>query len=206
MLVSAFGMQLHASVTVDGRDRRRLERVCRYLLHPPFAQNAVRLMPDGHVRVSFKRVSKTGAAYAQMSPQTFLARLCALVPPPGFHHVRYYGVLAGRHALRKAVAPSSSRELEATQLALFVRRGDHELPAVTGRLHDAQVGDRPPIASWSTLLARVFRVDVSVCARCGVPMRIVLAVTDPHDIAAHLHRARAPPRPPPPGQTELFDC
>ena len=32
--VSAFGMQLHAATTVDGRDRRRLERVCRYLLSP----------------------------------------------------------------------------------------------------------------------------------------------------------------------------
>jgi hypothetical protein len=29
MLVSAFGMQLHAAVTVDVRDRKRLERVCR---------------------------------------------------------------------------------------------------------------------------------------------------------------------------------
>jgi hypothetical protein len=41
MLVSAFGMQLHAAVTVDGRDRKRLERVCRYLLRPPFAHDAV---------------------------------------------------------------------------------------------------------------------------------------------------------------------
>lgn len=31
LLVTAFGMQLHAAVTVDGRDRSRLERLCRYL-------------------------------------------------------------------------------------------------------------------------------------------------------------------------------
>ena len=35
MLVRGFGMQLHAAVTVDGRDRKLLERVCRYLLRPP---------------------------------------------------------------------------------------------------------------------------------------------------------------------------
>jgi hypothetical protein len=34
MLVSGFGMQLHAAVTIDGRDRKRLEPVCRYLLRP----------------------------------------------------------------------------------------------------------------------------------------------------------------------------
>jgi hypothetical protein len=55
---------------------------------------------------------------------------------------------------------------------------------------------------------RSFRVDVTLCARCGGPMRIVAAVTDPDDIAAHLHgdgvRARGPPRPTPPGQILLF--
>ena len=30
-------MLLHAAVTVDGRDRKRLERVCRYLLRPPYS-------------------------------------------------------------------------------------------------------------------------------------------------------------------------
>jgi len=137
--------------------------------------------------------------------RSLLARLCALVPPPGFHHVRYYGVLASRHALRRSVAPGSNRQHPPMQLALFVRRGDHELPAVTGRLHDGQLDDRPPNRlSWMTLLARVFRVDVSVCGRCGGPMRVVRAVTDPDAIATHLHGARAPPRPAPPGQTNLF--
>ncbi|MCB9706356.1 MAG: transposase [Myxococcales bacterium] len=32
--VSAYGLHLHAATTVDGRDRRRLDRVCRYLLRP----------------------------------------------------------------------------------------------------------------------------------------------------------------------------
>jgi hypothetical protein len=38
-----------------------------------------------------------------MSPDKFLARLCALVPPPGAHAILYYGVLAGRHTLRSRV-------------------------------------------------------------------------------------------------------
>ena len=32
MTLSAFGMNLHAATTADGRDRKQLERICRYLL------------------------------------------------------------------------------------------------------------------------------------------------------------------------------
>ncbi len=41
MTLSAFGMNLHAATTADGRDRKQLERICRYLLRPPFAHDAV---------------------------------------------------------------------------------------------------------------------------------------------------------------------
>ncbi len=47
LTVFAFGMQLHAATTVDGRDRKQLERLCRYMLHPPFAHDAVQALPDG---------------------------------------------------------------------------------------------------------------------------------------------------------------
>ena len=48
--VSAFGMHLHSATTIDGRDRKRLERVCRYLLRPPFAHDAVEALADGRGR------------------------------------------------------------------------------------------------------------------------------------------------------------
>jgi hypothetical protein len=53
------------------------------------------------------------------------------------------------------------------------------------------------------LLARVFLIDVSVCSRCGGPTCIVRAVTEPDAIATELDEARAPSRPPPPGQLKL---
>ena len=83
MTLSAFGMNLHAATTADGRDRKQLERICRYLLRPPFAHDAVTALPGGRVRVSFKAPWRSGTAYADMDAQQFLARLCALVPPPG---------------------------------------------------------------------------------------------------------------------------
>jgi hypothetical protein len=84
MLVSAFDMHLHAAVTVDGRDRRRLERVCRYLLRPTFARDAVTRTTDCNVRVDFKAPRRSGASYAEKTLDTFLARLCALVDLPTF--------------------------------------------------------------------------------------------------------------------------
>jgi len=124
MLVRGFGMQLHAAVSVDGRDRKRLERVCRYLLRPPFALDAVQRTADGQVWVHFKKPNRFGATYAQMSPHTFLARLCALVPPPRAHTVLYYGVLSAHHGLGSAVVPHADEPApEPKQLALFVCSG-----------------------------------------------------------------------------------
>ncbi len=198
MLVRGFGMQLHAAVTVDGRDRKRLERVCRYLLRPPFALNAVQRTADGQVRVHFKKPNRFGATFAQMTPDTFLARLCALVPPPPrAHTVLYYGVLSAHHKLRCAVVPK--------QLSLFIPRGQLELFAITTTLLEAQLRDAAPSRlSWMKLLARVFRVDISVCSRCSGPMRVTRAVTTPQEIPAELRGARPPPRAPPVGQLLLF--
>ncbi|MFY0535288.1 transposase zinc-binding domain-containing protein [Nannocystis pusilla] len=84
LTMTAFGMHLHAATTVDGSDRKQLERVCRYMLRPPFAHDAVQALPDGRVRVLFKTPWRSGVAHADMTPDKFLARLCALVPRPAF--------------------------------------------------------------------------------------------------------------------------
>jgi hypothetical protein len=206
MTASAFGMSLHTATCVDGRDRKQLERVCRYLLRPAFAHDAIVAMPDGQVRIHFKQPSRTGATFTQVPRDTFLARLCALVPPPSFHMVRYYGVLAGRHALREAVAPRSHPDVrDPVQLPLFEARGGLELAAITRVESSGPSRDLSPNRlSWARLLARVFAIDVELCRLCGGRMRVVRAVTDPDDIAAQLHGARAPPRPTSPGQVELF--
>ncbi|NRA98125.1 MAG: transposase [Planctomycetes bacterium] len=209
-------MQLHADVAVDGRDRARLERLCRYMLRPPFAQNAVEETADGQVRVHFKKPRRSGATYAQMRPETFVARLCALVPPPRKHTVLYYGVLSARHRLRACVLPQREREQEDgpegrpedgrhKQLALFVPMGCVER-AGTGTLLERQLKRAAPSRlSWAVLLARVFGIDGLECGRCGGPMRIVAVVKTADAIAAELHGARPPPKPSPPGQLGLFD-
>ena len=186
LTVSALGMHLHAATTVDGRDRKRLERVCRYLLRPPFAHDAVQALPDGRVRVHFKAPWRSGAAHADMSADKFLARLCALVPPPGFHMTRYFGVFASRHHLRPRILPPSVVPASGQQLALGLDDDDSRGAA-------AESSARPRRIGWANLLARVFAVDVTICRKCGGRMHIRDVVTDPGDIARILHGARAPP-------------
>ena len=41
-------------VAIAAEDRPRLERLCRYLLRPPVAQERLTLLPDGRVLVTLK--------------------------------------------------------------------------------------------------------------------------------------------------------
>ena len=165
------------------------------------------------MRVKFKAPQSSGRSFVDLDRDTFLARLAALVPPPWFNTIRYYGVLSGRHALRPSILPPHASD-EPRQLTLFEKRGRLELPS-PGALasiekrplrdkHDEPRDPSPSRLAWATLLARVFAIDVQVCSRCGGPMKVRRAVTDPSRIAAMLHGARPPPQPPPPGQLALW--
>jgi hypothetical protein len=48
------GMSLHADVAVPARDRRRLERLCRYVARPPLAHDRLEARPDGRVALRLK--------------------------------------------------------------------------------------------------------------------------------------------------------
>ena len=126
-------MHLHAATTVDGRDRQQLERLSRNLLRPPFANDAVQALEGGRVRVHFKAPWRRGIAHADMDADKFLARLCALVPPPGFHMVRYFGVLASHHHLRPRVVPGPGAELPGQQLTLAFAGRDSAEPDAVGK-------------------------------------------------------------------------
>lgn len=200
LVVSAHGLNLHAATVVDGRDRRRLERLCKYLLRPPFSRDAVHRLPDGRVALELPRKGRC----IEMTAEQFIAKLVALVPPPYFNLVRYAGVFHNRHHLRPLIMPPPQRaDAPPHQLALFDVAGK-PLPA-TPPTRDS-TPPAMPRRSWAWLLAYVFSTDVTRCPRprCGGRLRIVEVVRDPDAIALHLHGARAPPRPPPPGQLSLL--
>lgn len=99
------GMSLHADVTVPARDRKRLERLCRYAARPPIATDRLEALPDGRLAYRLKTRWRDGTTHVLMERRELLERLAPLIPPPRAHQVRYHGLLAPCASGRDRVVP-----------------------------------------------------------------------------------------------------
>lgn len=190
------GFNVHASISVGARDRARLERLCRYLLRPPIALERLEEHPSGKLRYSLKKPWSDGSVAVLLEPEDLLSRLCAIIPPPRFHMLRYFGVLSSHASRRREVVPSApALAAMGKQLGLFEKGvAEEEAP--------------PRRKPWAWLLRHVFQVDVTTCPACGRAMRLLETATSPEAVARLLAKhglgARAPPaaagRQAPPGQ------
>ncbi|MBM3274372.1 MAG: transposase [Candidatus Sericytochromatia bacterium] len=54
---------------IDGRDRRRLERMCRYMARPPLCAERLERQDDGKVRYSFSAPWKDGTRAVVLAPR-----------------------------------------------------------------------------------------------------------------------------------------
>ena len=127
-----------------------------------------------------------------MDPITFLSRLAALIPPRRSHVLSYYGVLAAAAARRNEIVPAPPEDSERTPHPCNVGKPP-KAPAKPNRL-------RPERIPWSTLLQRVFLIDILRC-NCGGRRRVLTMVRDPAAIVrilSHLGLPTGfPPRGPP---------
>jgi hypothetical protein len=48
------GINLHAKVVVDGRDRERVQRLVRYITRPPLAEERLHRLQDGRIQLMLK--------------------------------------------------------------------------------------------------------------------------------------------------------
>jgi hypothetical protein len=198
------GFSLHAGVMVPAEDRAGLEKLCRYILRPPFAQGRLEETSGGRLLYTYRRSDTGRTAVLVMTPQELVARLADLVHPPRVHTVRYHGVFAPRSRWRQSVIPSGSVEADCERRCgvpdggLRSSRGqDEEEPAPAVRARRL---------SWAALLARVWGPDALKCWRCGGQVRLTGFVTDREAIDKVLRRrglpterptlspARAPPQ------------
>jgi hypothetical protein len=124
-VAEALGVNVYAKQLVDGRDRAQLERLARYVLRPPLSQERLERRDDGRLQLTLKSVWKDGTRALLLEPHALLVRLCAAIPPPGFHMTRYFGVLSSHSAHRHEVVPAlaeperfQAEPAEGDQLAL----------------------------------------------------------------------------------------
>jgi hypothetical protein len=69
------GMSLHADVAVPAIDRKRLERLCRYVARPPLALDRLETMPDGRLAYRLKTRWRDGTTHVVMERHELLERL-----------------------------------------------------------------------------------------------------------------------------------
>ncbi|MBX3028226.1 transposase [bacterium] len=210
------GFDLHADAAVRAGDRRRLERLCRYVLRPPVAQDALELTAEGRVLLRLRRPWRDGTRAIGFEPSELLEKLAALVPRPRANLLLYHGAFAARGCWRVARASAPRAEGEAAPAAAPTAGApvppSPARSAVASPAPVAPTGPRAPPpggyvrprhVAWAELLRRTFALDVLACPDCGGRLRLLATIADPRVIArilGHLGLPREPPRPAPPRQ------
>jgi hypothetical protein len=220
--VAGGGFSLHAGVAVPARDRKRLERLCRYVARPPVATERLSRLAGTRLLYRLKRRWRDGTTHMVFEAEELLEKLVSLVPPPRAHQVRYYGVLAPCAGRRAEVVPQVF-EAEAPDLPGVMSTQEareltdpHSAPCPgSGRAREGhgRSSPEPPVGPerssrlgppgrprrlpWAELMRRVFAVDVLKCPACGGPMRILAAIHAPDVVRAILESMGLPSRAPP---------
>lgn len=214
---SVGGVSLHANVAVPARDRRRLERLCRYVARPPVATERLSRLADGTLLYRLKHRWRDGTTHVVFAPQELVEKLAALVPPPRFHLARYHGILGPCASERDRVVPAgagpSHRPAPCSRGTAMEESTPHcgagssaSLPASLSPEPASEEGTPAPAPmprsrrlAWAELMQRVFALDVLECPRCHERMRLVAAIHAPEATTAILECLGLPARAPPPG-------
>ena len=129
------GFDLHANTSVRANSRATLERLCRYLLRAPVAEDRLSLAPDGSLLVRLKTPWRDGTSHIALQPRELLEKLAALIPRPYVNLIVYHGVLAPNAKWRREVV-DFGRPLSSTTPGLVDRarlRGSSHRRAASAR-------------------------------------------------------------------------
>lgn len=194
------GFSLHAGVAAKAHQRKKLERLCRYITRSAVSEKRLSLTPGGNIRYQLKTPYRNGTTHVIFEPLDFMAKLAALVPRPRVNLTRYHGVFAPNSKHRALVTPA--------------KRGKGKRLKKSDQPNDSSIAaERRATMSWAQRLKRVFNIDIETCSTCGGAMKVIASIEDPvviHKILDHLETKttvsnafllpdnRAPP------QTDLF--
>jgi hypothetical protein len=196
------GFSLHAGVAARANERRKLERLCRYISRPAVSEQRLALTPNGNIRYQLKTPYRDGTTHVIFEPLDFIARLAALIPRPRVNLTRFHGVFAPNSKYRARVTPA--------------KRGKGSTVSHTDKVSDETPtpAERRASMTWAQRLKRVFNIDIAICQACGGQVRVIACIEDPVVISkiltyladkalsakpVPLPESRAPP------QVRLFD-
>ncbi len=144
------GFSLHAGVVARADERKKLERLCRYISRPAVSEKRLALTANGNVRYQLKTPYRDGTTHVIFEPLDFIARLAALVPKPRVNLTRFHGIFAPNSKHRAAVTPA--------------KRGKGTKRPATGDSAEQTPAERRASMSWAQRLERVFGIDVDKSA------------------------------------------
>jgi hypothetical protein len=136
------------------------------------------------VRIALKKRFSDGTLAVDLDPLSLLTRLCASVPPPRFHTVRYAGVIASASKLRPRILPDPPEQSGTSRPGGL--ESDVEPPPRRCRYR-----------CWAEWMMRTFAVDVLCCPRCSGRLRLVALMTERNEIARYLRALGEPTDAPP---------
>jgi hypothetical protein len=195
-------------VAARADERKKLERLCRYISRPAVSEKRLSLTSGGNVRYQLKTPYRDGTTHVIFEPLDFIARLAALVPKPRINLTRFHGVFAPNSKHRALVTPA--------------KRGKGNKPKTPDAGHEQTLVERRAAMTpdqvrgrlWAQRLKRVFNIDIETCSDCGGAVKVIACIEDPvviEKILTHLNEKVASPgtgllpevRAPP--QAGLFD-
>jgi hypothetical protein len=196
LCASVDGFSVHAAVSVAADDRQGLVHLIRYALRPPVVPDRLSRLADGRYRYRLRRRWYTGATDIVFDPLALMRRLALLMPHPRQHMLRYHGLFAP-HATHRAklaalLPPSDDRQPTAagsTTEPVASTQADGLGPAAPAK------PSRPARIAWSTLLRRVFRIDVEHCPNCSGPLKLIALITEAAVISRILNHLGLPADP-----------
>jgi hypothetical protein len=109
--------------------RKKLERLCRYICRPTVSEKRLAMTSGGRIRYQLKTPYRDGTTHVFFQPLDFIARLAALVPKPRVNLTRFHGVLAPNSKHRVLVTPAhrgkggnKQIDLEVQEKTSFVKK------------------------------------------------------------------------------------
>jgi hypothetical protein len=178
---------LHAGIACAAHERKKLERICRYIARASLSEERLSTNKKGQVIYKLKKAYDNGTTQIVLDPLDFLSRLASLVPKPRVNLTRFHGVFAPNFKHRSLVVPACKEKPE---------KGD-----------DKKTKNKAYAMSWSQRLKRVFNIDIEKCPSCEKgKLKVIASIEEPRvikQILDHIgldatvpspHAARAPPQ------------
>lgn len=155
------GYSIHAATYVHKNNRTDLERLCRYILRPPVAEERCEIKGD-KVLYHFKSAWRDGTKAIELTGSEFIEKLVAIIPQPRIHLTRFHGILAPHSKHRSKIVPN-------------------QVPAHESCEHEEKQKPKKPRLSWAQLLKRVFKVDMENCP-CSGKLQFVAAIMNSNTV------------------------